>query len=392
MAQHSSGPKPSSGRSCFLDYLRTAIVVLVVFLHAILAYPTWGTFCPASYLSSTAPVIDPQKSAAFDLVPTLLNGFFMALMFFISGLFVWRSLATKGAACFLKDRWRRLGMPFVLSLAVIMPLAYYPSFLLTGADEDILSYWCGWSWMSGPAWFLSTLLGFNLLAAIAFRIAGRSRGVVPEAFVTHPGTFFLALVTLSGAGFMPMMAVYGPFEWLQWGPVTIGQASRITLYAVYFFTGVAVGARGLEATFLRHPGPLSRRWRAWLSASAIAGLALVVALAKVNVDSTGPWVRPAGWPELGACMVLYSATLSLASLSLFLRFGNARHPWIDSLSDNAYSIYLVHYPFVIWSQYLLLGASMPAAIKALIVFGVSLGLSWATSVLLRSIPGVRAVL
>jgi surface polysaccharide O-acyltransferase-like enzyme len=263
---------------------------------------------------------------------------------------------------------------------------------MTGADEDILSYWCGWSWMSGPAWFLSTLLGFNLLAAIAFRIAGRSRGVVPEAFVTHPGTFFLALVTLSGAGFMPMMAVYGPFEWLQWGPVTIGQASRITLYAVYFFTGVAVGARGLEATFLRHPGPLSRRWRAWLSASAIAGLALVVALAKVNVDSTGPWVRPAGWPELGACMVLYSATLSLASLSLFLRFGNARHPWIDSLSDNAYSIYLVHYPFVIWSQYLLLGASMPAAIKALIVFGVSLGLSWATSVLLRSIPGVRAVL
>jgi surface polysaccharide O-acyltransferase-like enzyme len=392
MANKSVGPKPSSGRSCSLDYLRSAITVLVVFLHAILAYPTWGRFYPANYLHSTGPVIDPQKTPAFDLVPALLNGFFMALMFFISGLFVWKSLATKGAACFLKDRWRRLGIPYVLSLAVIMPLAYYPSFLLTGAQEDIFSYWCGWSWISGPAWFLSMLLGFNLLAVIAFRIAGPSHHAVADVLVTQPGAFFLALIILSGVGFMPLMAMYGPYRWLEWGPFTIGQANRLVLYAVYFFAGVAAGARGLETTFLKHPGPLSRRWWAWLMAAAIAALALVVALGTVKVDSTGPWTRPAGWWQLGCCMVLYSATLSLAFLALFLRFVHTRHPWIDSLSDNAYAIYLVHYPFVIWSQYVLLGSSLPAATKALVVFGVSLGLSWGASVLLRSIPGVRAFL
>ncbi len=87
------GAKPAGNRSCVLDYLRAAIIVLVVFLHAILAYPTWGRFYPSDNLHSTGPVIDPQKTAAFDLVPALLNGFFMALMFFISGLFVWKSLA-----------------------------------------------------------------------------------------------------------------------------------------------------------------------------------------------------------------------------------------------------------------------------------------------------------
>jgi hypothetical protein len=46
----------------------------------------------------------------------------------------------------------------------------------------------------------------------------------------------------------------------------------------------------------------------------------------------------------------------------------------------------------VWTQYLLLSSSMPATSKAMIVFSVSLGLSWATSALLRSIPGVRAVL
>ena len=385
-------PKPSTVRSCSLDYLRAAITVLVVLLHAILAYPTWGRFFPKDYLHSTGPVIDPQKSAAFDLFPALLNNFFMALMFFISGLFVWKSLTAKGAWRFLKDRFCRLGIPFAISLAVIMPVAYYPAFLMTGARDGFITYWCGWSWISGPAWFISMLLVFNLLAAIAFHIAGPSRRVVPEVLVTQPGAFFLALFTLSGAGFMPLMAMYGPYQWLQCGPFTIGQACRLVLYAVYFFTGVAVGARGLETTFLSHTGPLSRRWWAWFMASAIAGLALVVALGSVKIDPTVPWTRPAGWWLLGLCMVLYSATLSIAFLALFLRFVHVRHPWVDDLSDNAYAIYLVHYPFVIWSQYVLLGSSMPATTKALVVFGVSLALSWGTSVLLRSIPGVRAIL
>lgn len=391
MVNPTAVPKPSSPRSCALDYLRAAITVLVVLLHAILAYPTWGRFNPTDYVH-TAPVIDPITSRAFDLFPALLNNFFMALMFFISGLFVWKSLAKKGAASFLKDRWRRLGISFVVSLAVIMPLAYYPAFLLTGAEENVLSYWFGWSWNSGPAWFLSMLLGFNLLAAIAFRVAGQTRRAVPGVLVMQPGAFFLALVALSGAGFMPLMAVFGPLQWLEWGPFVIGQACRLVLYAVYFFAGVAVGAHGLESTFLTHNGPLSRQWRLWLIASIGAAMSLVVALGDVRVDPTGPWMRPAGWWLLGSCMVLYSATLSMTLLALTLRFVHARYRWADNLSDNAYGIYLVHYPFVIWAQYLLLGSSMPATSKALIVFSVSLGLSWGTSVLLRSIPSVRAIL
>jgi surface polysaccharide O-acyltransferase-like enzyme len=365
---------------------------LVVFLHAIMAYPTWGIFNSSDYVHSTAPVIDPMTSRAFDLLPALLNNFFMALMFFISGLFVWKSLATKGAASFLMDRWRRLGIPFVLSLAIIMPLAYYPAFLLTGAEEGVLSYWVGWSWKSGPAWFLSMLFGFDLLVALCFQLKGHARRAVPDVFVTQPRAFFLALVVLSGLGLIPLMAVYGPWRWLEWGPFTIGQACRPVLYAVYFVAGVAIGARGLESTFLTSDGPLARRWRVWLIASIGAALALVVALGGVRLDPTVPWERPAGWWQLGCCMVLYSATLSMALLALFLRFMHVRHPWADNLSDNAYGIYVVHYPFVVWTQYLLLGSSMPATSKALIVFSVSLGLSWTTSAMLRSISGVRAVL
>lgn len=95
---------------------------------------------------------------------------------------------------------------------------------------------------------------------------------------------------------------------------------------------------------------------------------------------------------VGFCNVIYSGIISIASLALFLRLVEFRHTWLDSLSKNSYAIYIVHYPFVIWCQYVLLNWSMAAEAKALIVITVSIGLSWGVSALLRSIPGVRAVL
>jgi fucose 4-O-acetylase-like acetyltransferase len=56
----------------------------------------------------------------------------MALMFFVSGLFVWSSLIRKGNASFLRDRFKRLGIPFLFAAAIVAPLAYYPSYLMAG--------------------------------------------------------------------------------------------------------------------------------------------------------------------------------------------------------------------------------------------------------------------
>jgi peptidoglycan/LPS O-acetylase OafA/YrhL len=70
------------------------------------------------------------------------------------------------------------------------------------------------------------------------------------------------------------------------------------------------------------------------------------------------------------------ATVCLGFAAAFLRFGSARSALTDSLSENAYAIYLVHYVFVVWLQYALLGAAVPAIIKAVLVFAGTLLLSW----------------
>ena len=51
-----------------------------------------------------------------------------------------------------------------------------------------------------------------------------------------------------------------------------------------------------------------------------------------------------------------------------------------NLARNAYGIYLVHYFFVIWLQYLLLGVAVFAAVKGAIVSAVSLLLSWGIAI------------
>jgi hypothetical protein len=51
-----------------------------------------------------------------------------------------------------------------------------------------------------------------------------------------------------------------------------------------------------------------------------------------------------------------------------------------------YGLYLVHYNFVVWLQYALLGTALFAMVKAAIVFGGTLVLSWIAVLAVQRIP------
>ena len=65
---------------------------------------------------------------------------------------------------------------------------------------------------------------------------------------------------------------------------------------------------------------------------------------------------------------------------------------MDSLSESAYGMYLVHYLFVVWLQYVLLGAALLAVVKAGIVLAGTLLLSWAAALAFCHVPtGARLI-
>ena len=175
-----------TGRKVEFDYLRTFVITLVLFVHSALAYTTSAFINFENPIATTSPVVNEQRWIGFDLIVALNETFLMPLLFFISGIFVWQSLARKGAWKYFGDRLKRLGLPFVIGVIFLIPLSYYPAQLqgeLTVGKNT--SYGVFWLEMvrsgfgtAGPLWFLWLLLAFNCLSALLYRVAPLLGGFV----------------------------------------------------------------------------------------------------------------------------------------------------------------------------------------------------------------------
>ena len=86
------------------------------------------------------------------------------------------------------------------------------------------------------------------------------------------------------------------------------------------------------------------------------------------------------------------ATISYACLVIFYRFRIPSSRFLDSLCVNAYGIYLLHYPFVIWTQYSLMDWPLDALAKVAIVFIVALLGSWVLVAFLRRFEVIGKVI
>jgi peptidoglycan/LPS O-acetylase OafA/YrhL len=382
-----------------IGYLRAFITLLVLAHHAVLAYhpfaPALGTALngPARWWQAF-PVVDSQRWTGFAVFVGFNDIFFMALMFFLSGLFVWKSLQRKGPGRFLRYRALRLGVPFIVAAAVVAPLAYYPAYLQTGA-VGIAGFWQQWrslgNWPAGPAWFVWVLLAFDVCAvalAVVLPRWGDALGRLTSGADRRPIVFFGLLVAASAVVYIPLAVAFNPFSWSSFGPFFF-QTSRLLHYLVYFLLGAGVGAYGLDRGLLALDGKLARRWPLW----SVAALVAFAVATGVGLGAITAHIGSRAWEIAGdSTFVLSCSASSFALLALFVRFAHTRSRIWDSLSANAYGMYLIHYAFVSWLQYALLKAQLPAIAKGSIVFGGAVLLSWGTTAALRRIPVVARLI
>jgi peptidoglycan/LPS O-acetylase OafA/YrhL len=375
-----------------LDRARTFIILLVLLHHSVINYTYFGHG-------------DRMRWLGFDLVVLFNDSFFMAFMFFVSGLFVRDSLARKGAAIFLRDRAWRLGVPYLVSVVVLMPVAYYPTFLryhLPGTtDFNFLHFW--WHtltigpWPSGPAWFLWVLLALDAMAAAVWLVAPRIIQTLGQLIfsVRHRlMAAFVVFLIVSTAAYMPMHLGFGDTDWLELGrfPLPI-QTSRILLYTAYFLAGIGVGAISLRSGLLAENGELARRWPVWFGFALVFYIAILVLVYAhhnwlADFDSP-PLLWRAGY---GLAFATFSAAMAFVVPAIFLRFVESGWRLLDALQPSAYGVYLLHYIFIIWLQYAVYDHSLPAGVKFAIVFAGTLAMSWALTVMLRKIPVVARMI
>ena len=128
-------------RDLSIDYLRTTLTLMVVAHHSMLAYTTWAAFDKEHVFRSTAPIVDGSRWVVFNYAENFNDVFFMSLMFFISGIFVYPAVRRHGALTFTKDRLLRLGVPFAVAVCEFMPLALYPSWMLGTRNTGFVGFY-----------------------------------------------------------------------------------------------------------------------------------------------------------------------------------------------------------------------------------------------------------
>ncbi|MET0553506.1 MAG: acyltransferase [Vicinamibacteria bacterium] len=399
-------PLRASARDVRLGYLRVFLTVLVVAHHAALAYHPFAPPAPSSLrtppqLFAAFPIVDAQKWPAAPLFVGFNDVFFMSLLFLVSGVFVPSSLGRKGASAFLRDRALTLGIPFVVSAAVLAPLAYYPSYRQTGpADAGAAAFVREWlaigAWPAGPAWFLWVLLAFATTAALVYRLAPRALDALGRRvgrLSARPAPFFLAVVAVSAAAYLPMAAAFRPEHWSGVGPFWV-QTSRLLHYAAYFAIGMGLGAHGLDRDLFAHDGKLARRWPLWVAGSLAAFAVSLVAFFRIVATFGGAGSGPsAALSTFGNfTFVLSCAATSLACLAVFVRFARRAVSVLDGLSEDAYGIYLFHYAAVSFLQLGLLGTSLPGGLKMAAVTAAAVSISWLVTHALRLMPIIRRVI
>jgi Acyltransferase family len=179
-AQHQDRP-----RLIFLDNLRILLITGVVVAHLIITY---GNDLAEWYYMEDGPTV-----AAVDILLLFLGvigaGFALGLFFLIAGYFTTAAYDHKGAAYFLIDRLKRLGIPWLIYELLFVPFLNYIVDIHHAANCLGGLYDCAyqgtvWEYLAlyprnqgsisdGPDWFLEALLLFSV-GYVLWRLATRS--------------------------------------------------------------------------------------------------------------------------------------------------------------------------------------------------------------------------
>ena len=273
-----------------------------------------------------------------------------------------------------------------------MLIAYFPSYYVAHDSTDLLAYIKDFfiieKWPVGPPWFIWVLFVFNLLFAFSNSIIQKfnkkADTLVPK-FQDKPFLFFTFIFTVTWILYVPLAYNIGAGTWTGIGPFDF-QLSRILLYYGYFMIGILIGNSDFNNGIFSIKSLLVRKWWLWSLLSLIIYMVLTI---NGRLNLLRHMVEDNKIKQFSAWMIyytIYAASCTLSCIAFITAFRKLiKFPKLlwSSLSENAYLIYLIHYVFVIWIQFYLLRINVPAFLKFLLTFIISLLFSWGISILLR---------
>lgn len=344
------------GRLWHLDWLRAGAMLLGIPYHAGLIYtPGLGWF-----------VASPEGSNLIAAVTGLLGSMRMGLFFWIAGLLTAIVLARRAPWRWLLGRLRRLGVPLITATLLLCPVVMAANAYRKARDEgaSIGSVWLDLLSQPGPhwvghLWFLQTLLVFSLLAVLLRRPIGRVSERMAQMAAARGGVDLRVVLFVAALIGVWRLGVNGG-----WHLVSTQLAPHPTLsmikiepmldYAPFFLLGMAMPDIPVPR--------LARDPAAWL---ILVAAALVFVAVWREPDLAHKIARYGAGGMLG---VLGGAMI----LSLASALVSRRTPAIDALVAASFTLYLLHYPIVVWVGTLLQTVALPPLFEYALCIGAAL--------------------
>jgi hypothetical protein len=311
----------------------------------------------------------------------------MQLMFFISGLFTWRSLGKRGPIGYVVVRFKRLILPLVITWLFIMPVTYVPAVIANQISFLPIRL--------THLWFLWVLFVFDVIIAFIYSFLR----IHIEGLIFFLNNFILTLLIgfTSVIAYLYSISHAGDTGWQPFfgSQVFLVPTGWLGLYFFYFLLGVVMGSRSLNNCVMSTNwfSPFSN-YSNGLTRSLICAILVLTLFLQLRANIDFLILRlglSMAWTVVNILYVL-SGLLIVASLILLSkRFLRRQHFLLDNLSLNSYGLYLIHYTFVVWIQFFLSHSLVIGFVKPLVVILLCISLSWYAADLLRRFPLLRSL-
>lgn len=351
-----------------LDWLRVFAILLLMFFHSGMIFVAdWGWH-----------IKDTTTSHLFKEWMFFLNRWRMVLLFFISGAGTWYALGFRSGKTYAAERSRRLFLPLVFGMLVIVPPQIYMEHLWRGAGyasylEFYPSVFAGIPYPEGSLswhhlWFIAYLFLYSLIALPVFLFLRSDKGKrITETLAGKSGVISLYLPVLGiAAGYIGLALWQFPSE-----RNLVDDAARFFYYFCFFFLGFLV------QTQLRFWELIEGHRR---NSLRIAFLCLI-AVNYLRWNGLEPeW--GAGWQSLMYTTfgILHAYAWVMAILGYGKRYLNRPAKGLSYANEGIYPFYILHQTVIVIIGYYVVQGGMPDGIWAkfwfinLVTFLVCLGL------------------
>jgi peptidoglycan/LPS O-acetylase OafA/YrhL len=338
----------------WMDNLRTIVIFLVVLYHVGGVYEAaglWGWFWI---------VDDPATITWVGIVGIVFDIMVMPIAFFVSGYLVPASLKNRTGWEFLKGKFKRLMIPWVIAVFTLIPL-YKVIFLYSRNLPQ--EHWSTYSHITNPnsqnwLWFLPVLFTFNMLYLLLSKAKIRIPNISLKGAVL--GTFLIGFVYSVGVG-----GILGFRSWTL-TPLIDFENERLLVYFMAFLLGSLCFQQNVFAET-----PKSKTL--YTIASSIAWIPITIHIFARLI----PLMIPEGFlisPSVDKLIWWLSFYLSLVCLmyvmiETFWRYFDKTGRIWSELNRNSYGVYIIHVIAIGVFGTLLLNLNLPALMKypALIV-------------------------